>query len=305
LETPGFSEDWSPVFRADRVQNFTAASGVDPKHVSEAWIAGYDLGQLYLFDAKTTGTAAAEAFQARALTTKIKDTGYANLVHITGMIEQTPHALIQINDHLVAIAVGDIRLARIVQAYAEGKLKKSPAALASRFLKPHASFEEGAPLRAFVLGPYESATDAVTNAFVSGCVAIGVKEHRLDVRAQAWGLWPAGAALDESLTSWTDQVLSTREFRALGWGFPLNPPTVKCTPQPDLDVTECNAQGVWSSPAIAKALYRITAASMAELMEAPPSGWTSEATTRPRHETTNSEKQGDEPRKENSSPPLQ
>lgn len=275
---PRFQKDWEVVFAAEGIQAFTKASGADPSRIGEAWIAGYDLGQLYLFDGKGVGEEARRAFEARSMTTRKLKSSHANVVHLTGMIENTPHALVHIHDHLVAIAVGDIRLARIVRAYAEGKLDKIPTALESRFLSVHSSFSSGALVRGFLLGPYEEATDAVAASFVSGVGAVHLEGGELRVSAQALGVWGLGPELDSQLTRYLDELLSTRELRALGWGFPTKAPAVSCTPSEEA-LALCRFDGAWESAAVAAALHRITAGSLKEIVDETPPGWHPEATT--------------------------
>lgn len=270
--------DWEGFFQAQRVQAFTRASGIDPHGIREAWIAGYDLGVLYLLDARVVGERVEQAFVKRSLSTGRRDTGYANLSHVTGIIDQKPHALVHVGGHMVALAEGDIVLCRIVAAYAKGNLDDVPSALEARFLRPHATFEQNAPVRAFLLGPFENATDAVSAAFVSGVVAARENDGQLMVEGQALGVWPRGPELSRRLTEWTDQVLSTRALRALGWGFPTLAPEVTCEPL-DGNFSRCQARGRWKSRAIAQALHRITAGSMRELIEQAPEGWRPRATT--------------------------
>lgn len=277
MEKADFRKDWQVVFPSERIKAFTQASGADPTKIEEAWIAGYALGELYVFDAATVGDDVEKAFVERALTTQHLESDYADLVHMTGMIENTPHALLHIQGHLVAIAVGDIRLVRIVRAYAEGKLTKSPPALASRFLDVHSSFATDALVRGFLRGPYEDATDAVAASFVSGAAAVSFEGHDLKVSARALGVWDVGPELDAQLTQYANELLATRELRALGWGFPTNPPVVSCQSAEEA-LSLCTSTGVWESADVAAALHRITAGTMKEIVDETSKGWRPEAT---------------------------
>lgn len=275
-----FRKDWEPVFGADRIRAFSQASGADPTQIDEAWIAGYDLGELYVFDGKSVGESAERAFESRSLTTRSLSSDFDNLTHMTGIIEQTPHALVRIDQHLVAIATGDIQLARIVRAYAEGKLAKTPTAFGDRFLSSYESFQPDAPVRAFLRGPYENSTDAVAAGFITGVSAVSFQGSELRVHARALGAWPTDGGLERHLGTYLDQLLSTRELRALGWGFPTDPPEVTCEPRED-ELVLCSAEGAWNSAAVADALHRITAGTLAEILAGAPPGWHPEATTRP------------------------
>lgn len=283
---PQFRKDWEVVFNAERIVAFTKASGADPAQIREAWIAGYDLGQLYLFDGKLVGDEAEKAFEARSMTTQRLKSEYENVVHMTGIIEDTPHALVHIRGHLVAIVTGDIRLARIVRAYAEGKLAKSPPALESRFLSNHSTFAPDGLVRAFLRGPYEDASDAVAATFVSGVGAVRFEGRDLSVSAQALGVWASGPDIDARLTRYVDELLSTRELRAFGWGFPTKAPIVSCAPSTE-DLALCRSEGIWDSAAVATALHRVTAGSLKEIVDETPPGWHPEATTREPSTTPN------------------
>lgn len=275
-----FRDDWAVVFPGERLRAFTKTSGADPTKIEEAWIAGYALGVLYVFDGKSIGEDAEKAFAARALTTQYVETDYANLVHMTGMIENTPHALVHIRGHLVAIASGDIRLARIVRAYAEDKLSKVPPALGSRFLETHSTYSQDALVRGFLRGPYEDATDVVAASFVSGVGAVYLEGPNLKVTAQALGVWEVGPELDGQLTRYTNDLLETRELRALGWGSPTTAPVVSCAPG-EQDLALCSAAGVWDSASVAAALHRITAGTMKEIVDGPTPGFRKETTRTP------------------------
>ncbi len=68
IENESVRSDWQPVFSSERIAAFQAASGFDPEQVEELWIAGYDFGTLYLFDAALVGKTAESAFRNRSLT---------------------------------------------------------------------------------------------------------------------------------------------------------------------------------------------------------------------------------------------
>lgn len=267
--------DWESVFTGERLAEFRAGTGFDATQVKELWIAGYDLGTLYLFDTSTGGEKAENAFRARALTTAELSTRKDDLVHVTGMMNQTPHSLLHLEGHFIAIAEGDITLTKIIAARAEERLKNSPSALQTRFLKGFADFEINAPMRSFLVGPFPEATDAIAGAFVSGAVSVRTEKHQLRLKARALGIWPDEATRDTNMSQWLSEVLQTRELRALGWGFPLERPEVHCHASSDeLEMSECDAEGSWNSRQVADAIHRVTAGDMSELApEKAPPGW--------------------------------
>jgi len=303
LKTPGFSDDWSALISKEHLKSFQIASGFDPHQVEELWIAGYPLGTIYLFDASQIGDEFEESFIKRSLTTQYLKTKTEDTVHCTGMIAETPHALVHVKKHFIALVEKDIGLARIIRAYAERDLQKSPSALEGIFLADLANFENQSPLRAFLVGPYLDATDGVAQGFVAGAGALTFKSSHLHLQVKALGIWD-DADLSAKMGRWVAQLLDTREMRALGWGFPLEAPRLQCripSQRKDPDTsslasfTQCLAQGVWDAEEIAQATRRITAGNMSELV---PS-------TAPAHWRASSVSPEGEPVNSSSSEPLQ
>ncbi len=190
-------------------------------------------------------------------------------MHLTGMMNQVPHALVHVDHYLVAIAEGDISLAKIVTAYAEGRLSKTPSALHTRFTAPIADFAKPAKVRAFALGPFPDATDSVVAGFVSGALAVEFEQEELRLTAKGIGIWSNDdRRLESHLWSWLGDILKTPELRALGWGQPLQVSPVECRIfEGEPDMSECVTGGSWNSAQIAQATRRITSSTMSEIVE--------------------------------------
>jgi len=274
--------DWKTVFTEKRLRDFQNSSGFRARDVEELFIAGYGLGTLYLFDARLVGRDVEAAFRSRAMSTGNRETGRDDLTHLTGIIADSPQALVHLDQHFAAIVEDDLTLAKFVVAYAQERLKKSPPALETNSLKRHRSFEPKSPLRIFLRGPFDEATDAVSGSFASGVAAFSHRGGHLHLTAEVLGLWPESSSLATDLRKWFIDVLDTREMRALGWGFPTSAPEVICDPgstqlTESLRGSRCEASAAWNSEQIATATHRITSADTSTLLsEKAPSGWRSE-----------------------------
>lgn len=264
---------WSKILSKKRLSEFSRSTGIDPRKMDALVIAGYSLGTVYLFDAKECGEALERSFRSRARSTEQKETDTMDLVHLTGVLDGTPHAAVHLRQHMFALVEGDISLARIVVAFAEGKLKKSPPSLRGSLISPHADFHRQASLRAFLVGPFESATDQVSAEFAAGVAAFSFSGDLVKVSVQASGVWQEPKAVSR----FVDRVLESRTLRALGWGFPVEAPVPECEPAAPSALTFCRAQGTWNQRALAEATFRITVGSTEELTsDATPLGWTPE-----------------------------
>lgn len=269
--------DWEKVFTAQNLNDFTKVSGFDPHGVEEAWLAGYPLGTVFLFDARSVGSAFEAAFRRRCHALQERATGHPELIHLTAVMDDEPQALVHLRGHFIAVARRDITLAKIIVADAKGKLESVPAAMSTRFLAPFATVEPRAPVRLFLAGPFKEATDPIAMEFVSGGAAVSVRNGRLEVQANALGLWPNDREGPAALDDWLAQLLHTREMRALGLGFPVEPLRTSCRLSDvvkDTTLTQCVLQGSWSSPEVAEAVYRITSAPLDEMLPSTnPERW--------------------------------
>lgn len=262
--------DWAPLLGAERLRAYSAASGVDPALIEEAWISLHDLGTVFLWEGSRVGEAVEAAFRKRALTARDVNTDVSDLRFVTGMVDQKPHALVHLQGHFVAVVEGDVSLARLVSLRAQGRLTKTPSALDARALESHRDFHSEAPVRVFFVGPFPHATDLVIQGAADGVAAVSFLEGDLEVRARARGAWPALDDLDERLELWASQILDTFEMRALGWSQPHEPVDIDCEPvNPDEDsaLRTCLATGSWNASRVARSLYRIVAAPSEELLD--------------------------------------
>lgn len=268
---------WERLISTERLQSFSRVSGFEAQWVEETWLAGYSLGAVILFDARRVGRDFEEAFRARSQSLQARPTGHPDLLHWTAIMDGEPRALVHHRGHFVAFVERDISLAKVIVLAAQGKLATIPSALETRFLAPLAGFEPEAPVRAFLHGPFEDATDAVSAHFVSGAAALYPVGPHLTVSFRALGVWPV--ELETALDVWVSNLLGTAPMRALGLGTPSTVPHPVCQrlePPESGEVltesrlTECQFRGVWSSAQVADSVYRVIAAPLSEMLADGP-----------------------------------
>jgi hypothetical protein len=112
------------------LDGFALGSGVDLRAVDSGLIAGFDLGTLYAVEPNpATVSRIVARFRERIVTGERRHLPHPELERITGIIGSTPETLVRVDQHVLAIAVGDPTPARVVEAFAREKLRSSPSAL--------------------------------------------------------------------------------------------------------------------------------------------------------------------------------
>jgi len=137
----------------ERLDAFARVNGIDLRTLPLGCIAGFDFGELYL--AQGVDRAAAEkAFKNRlSVEPRARALG-PELVWIDGLVGDTPEAFVGVGKNQVAIAVGDLSLARASVGFATGKLTRSPSALHGAALST-LSDAAAAPLLFYAPGPFQ------------------------------------------------------------------------------------------------------------------------------------------------------
>jgi hypothetical protein len=136
-------------------QGFSERNGFDVRKTSSALVAGFDLGTLYLVSADGQDARIADTFQSRLITSPRVAHPHPRLTRVTGVAGTTPESLLRADSQLVAVAVDDPALVRVVEGYLLGRFRKTPPALRGAALTTLATFAENAPLRVFFPGPFE------------------------------------------------------------------------------------------------------------------------------------------------------
>lgn len=140
----------------ERFQAFSSATGVDLTRTERALVAGFDLGTLYMADASGWMEVPELPFAERLAGSGILRRPHPQVWRLTGVVGSTPQALVRVDRHLVAVAVGDLMPARVVELRARGRLGSVTQALEGAALSdlPPELTTQG-PLRFYAPGPFE------------------------------------------------------------------------------------------------------------------------------------------------------
>lgn len=114
----------------ERLDKFARGTGVDIRRIESAAAAGFDLGTLYAWAPPASSMPAVTArFRERIVSGEHRAQPHPAIERTSGIIGATPEALLQVGDEFAAVAVGDLTLIRVAEAFARERLHSSPAAL--------------------------------------------------------------------------------------------------------------------------------------------------------------------------------
>ena len=192
-QTRWLRESLSRLFPEDRLDAFAHATGLDLRESREGLIAGFDFGTLYL--ATTTGSneRVEELFRNRLPAGPIEHHPHPDLLVLGGMLGETPAALVSQRGHLVGVSFGDPTLARIVEAYAQARLK-SVTALHGAALASLPDAMHDAPVRFYAPGPFDDEWRGAIHGILGVATAVGVTARPLPpdqirIRVEVAGDW--------------------------------------------------------------------------------------------------------------------
>lgn len=166
----------------ERLYRFTTSSGVNPSAVSAAAIAGFDYATLYLAVVGAGDALVEEKFIKRLLSAKKRQHPHPELWRITGIVGETPQTLVRVDQHLIGVSVGDPTPAKVVDAFARRKLKKSLPALQGAALKQLPAELSEAPLCFYAPGPFNGEWMEGAHGLLAHAVAVGVGMRPLSGR---------------------------------------------------------------------------------------------------------------------------
>lgn len=149
---PGVLAALAPLVDDADFRRFAERSGFDPRHTPQLVVAGFEVGTLYLLSEGKRGPRIERAFQDRLLRGEVIEQVHPAITRIRGVAGTRPQALLHARDQLVAVAVDDTRLVRLVEGYLLGRFRKTPTALSGAALRHHADFAASAPLRLWIPG---------------------------------------------------------------------------------------------------------------------------------------------------------
>lgn len=232
---PDLVKALSPLIPKARLAAYAQGTGVDLTHTESALVAGFDYSTLYM--AQTTGnnTAVQKDFVERLVSGPVEKTPHPDLHFVQGVVGRTPETLVRIRGRLVAVSVGDPTPARVVEAYALGRLKRSPTALDGAALSTLPRKIEDAPLVFYAPGPFESEWVGGAHGLLGAALAVAISvkplpHQRLRTQVVLSGDWASVGPDSTSrlLATWNDLAHSSTG-RLLGLDDPAAAPVLSTT----------------------------------------------------------------------------
>lgn len=267
-EQASLSEPLARLFAPERLAAFALATGVDLRRSERALVGAFDLGQLYLVDGSGWVGAPELRFTERLAGSARSERPHSRIWRVSGIVSGRPQTLVRIDDRALAVAVGDPTLARAVEAYALGKLKRTPSALDGAALATLPDdLRQPAPLAAYALGPFEGEWARAGGGLLGGALALAARLElvgdALAARLVLSGDWDGAASARQLEQAWTR--LATSELgRLLALDRPLAEPRVSVSADRlELDVT-------LEPRALLEGLHVAVAGSVKELLAMPP-----------------------------------
>lgn len=229
-ESQSFRPALDRLLTGERLRAVAATTGFALEALPRGVIAGFDLGTLYLAELPSATAAQARArFTARQIRDVKERRPDPNIVVQSGLSQGTPIALVTIDERVVAYAVGDPMLYRVVEAYARGKLK-AKRAFEGAALQGLKSETDDAPIAAYVPGPFDERWQGAAGGLLGVTTAVSAKliptsaGHALLELALHGDF--AGSSAGERLRSAYMSVASSSTGATLGLGAALEARTV-------------------------------------------------------------------------------
>lgn len=140
----------------ERRRAFARSTGIDLWSTERALAAGFELGTLYAADASGWVAPPEKIFAGRLAGSERSHRPHPRIWRVAGVAGTRPETLVRVADELVAIAVNDPTLARVVELRARGRLERVAPALdgVSLGALPEELRRPG-PLTLYVPGPLE------------------------------------------------------------------------------------------------------------------------------------------------------
>ncbi len=170
---PDFLAQALRIIPKTRLDAFAKSSGVRLLELPEGCIAGFDYGTLYLARVGAQTQAVHRAFETRLVSEPVVRSSLSGVWRITGLVANTPESLLVIDDNLMAVAVGDPVLARIVEGFAVSRFKKTKPALYGAALGKLPRDVDQAPLRLYAPGPFANEWAHAADGVLARVFAVG------------------------------------------------------------------------------------------------------------------------------------
>lgn len=188
----------------ERFGAFSAATGIDLRRTERALVAGFDLGTLYMADASGWVEVPETPFMERLAGSGTMHRPHPLVWRLTGVVGSVPQALVRVERDLVAVAVGDLTPARVVELRARGRLASVATALKGAALSDlPPEFTTPGPLHFYAPGPFEGEWLAEGRGLLGVARAVAA---RLELEQE-------GALLSIALTGYWDTAIDRERLR--------------------------------------------------------------------------------------------
>lgn len=219
-----------------RAAAFARATGIDLARTQRGLIAGFDLGTLYLADASGWVAPPELAFTDRLAGSELKRRTHPRITSLSGVVGTRPQALVRVDDALVAYAIADLTLARVVESFALGRFANVATAFEGAALSGlPAALREPRPLALYLLGPFDPERIAGTwplgdaAGLLAGASALVVTVEPegplLALQVALSGSWRGDVDAERLLATWRATAAAPLG-RALGLDRPRDPARV-------------------------------------------------------------------------------
>lgn len=216
----------------ERLDAYAATSGIELRTLPNALVAGFDFATLYMAEVHGEEPRIEERFEERLVGGAKANALHENPRTLQGVVGKTPETLLVIDRQLVAVSVGDPTPIRVAEAFAKGRLKRSPTVLAGSALRTLPSDLEQAPLRFYAPGPFEGEWAHAARGLLGAALAVGAAVRPAEedfLRAElviTGNFEPSGpGASAELLAAWNDLAQSSTGH-LLGLDDPESPPEI-------------------------------------------------------------------------------
>src|SRR5690606_6308956 len=118
---------------AERLKAFEDGSGIALKQLERGLVAGFDFATMYMVTADDAALVERK-FRERLVSEPLEARPHPDILRVTGLIGATPQTLVRLDERLVVVSVGSATPARVAEAFAQRKLRKSPSSLSGSAL---------------------------------------------------------------------------------------------------------------------------------------------------------------------------
>lgn len=207
---PDFEKSLALIFEPERLNAFAHATGLRLAQMPTGAVAGYDLGTLYLGEIEGVDA----PLVRERFSSKLVEGGVVHrrqsLHRIVGTTASgSVRALVTVDDRYLAFASGDATLARVVEAYAENRLR-SPTVLRGAGLRDLPPLGADTLVAFLAPGPFSGEWSSVAGGVVARADAVSIEAEqagsaRLRARLSLVGEWEdSDSALGNLELAWKE-----------------------------------------------------------------------------------------------------